>query len=749
MTATGRWACAVCGQARPPFRRPADAPCRVCVARAESAATMAADRDRVVAAVLAVDPPLPAEAVAERVEQVTPQREQRRVLAGAVTNDTTWCTGSTVAPPVLDRLIGALAGLGTDRFEPPRCGTCGHARRSVGRDADGARICKACEASQRRRADCVDCGRTKPIGKRLDDGTALCFRCWRNRPDQLRECADCAEPRPVHAYLPDGRPVCPRCYMRRSRGFGTTPARATAVCIDCGRERFCVGITTGAPRCKRCYPDRTAPCTSCGRGQSVAVVWADRPYCDQCRGHILDRSGTCERCHQQRRIDPRNTNGHAWCSTCAGLPPLSVCTRCGNEARLWERGRCRACAVQLRLDSLLAAAPPDVAGQLAPLRAVAAADPRLIGDLDWFHQPTGRLLTQLFEGTVAVSHHALDTLGTRPAQHLRHLLVTAGVLPARDEALAGLERWLAALLDTIEHPDDRHIVDTYATWHVLRRRRARAAHAGPSGDATGARRTIRVATELLAWLRDHHTRLDQLTQADIDLWVASGPPSRRLARTFLNWAASRRIATPVKIHIPSHRHPATTTTADSYQDVVTRLVTDTTLPRAERSAGLLVALYAQPVSRIVRLHIDHVTTIAADHVTLALGRHHIELPPVLAELVTDLINDLPPATSTTQRWLFPGGHPGQPITADWLATRIANHGLPVDALRASALLELAAEVPAAFLADLLGLSPQTAVRWAQASGGEWTNYVATTTRGHRAASSPNRAEQENSATTNS
>lgn len=734
MTAAARWPCAQCGQARPPFRRPAETPCGVCAARAESAAAMTADRDRVVAAVLAVDPQLRAEAVAGLVEQVTPQRQQRRVLAGAVTSDPAWATGSTVAPPVIERLIGALAGLGTDRFEPPRCGTCGRARRSIGRDAGGARICKACEARHRRRADCADCGSTKPIGKRLDDGTALCHPCWRNRPDQRRECADCAEPRQVQSHLPDGRSVCPRCYMRRARGFGTAPAEATAVCIDCGREGFCVGITTGAPRCKRCYPARTAPCASCGRDQRVAVVWADRPYCDQCRGHILDRSGTCEHCGQQRRIDPRNTNGHAWCSTCAGLPPLSLCSRCGTEARLWERGRCRACAVQLRLDSLLAAAPPAVAGQLAPLRAAVAADPRLIGDPDWFHQPTGRLLTQLFDGAVAVSHDSLDALGTRPAQHLRHLLVTAGVLAPRDETLAGLERWLAALLETIEHPDDRHTIDTYATWHVLRRRRARAARTGPGGDATAARRTISSATELLAWLRDHHTSLDKLTQADIDLWVASGPPSRRSARTFLRWAAARRIAPPVKIHIPSHRHPTATITADTYQAVITRLVNDTTLPGAERAAGLLVGLYAQPVSRIVRLHSDHVTTTAAGHVTLALGRHHIELPPVLAELITDLIEQRPHGTSTTPRWLFPGSHPGRPITPDWLAARITSHGLPVDTLRAIALLDLAAEVPAAFLADLLGISPQTAVRWAQASGGEWTNYVATTTRDRRTTS---------------
>ena len=106
---------------------------------------------------------------------------------------------------------------------------------------------------------------------------------------------------------------------------------------------------------------------------------------------------------------------------------------------------------------------------------------------------------------------------------------------------------------------------------------------------------------------------------------------------------------------------------------------------------------------------------------------------MLAVLITEITDQQPPVTGT-RRWLFPGNHPGQPITPDWLAARIANHGLPADTLRANALLELAAEVPAAFLADLLGISSQTAVRWAQASGGEWTNYVATTTR-QRAADS--------------
>jgi hypothetical protein len=40
------------------------------------------------------------------------------------------------------------------------------------------------------------------------------------------------------------------------------------------------------------------------------------------------------------------------------------------------------------------------------------------------------LIAQLFGGTVAGSHGALDAVDSRPGEHLRHLLVTAGILPA-------------------------------------------------------------------------------------------------------------------------------------------------------------------------------------------------------------------------------------------------------------------------------------------------------------------------------
>jgi hypothetical protein len=44
--------------------------------------------------------------------------------------------------------------------------------------------------------------------------------------------------------------------------------------------------------------------------------------------------------------------------------------------------------------------------------------------------------------------------------------------------------------------------------------------------------------------------------------------------------------------------------------------------------------------------------------------------------------------------------------------------------RRAALTDLAALLPAAVLADLLSLSPQTAVHWARQAGADWSGYAA-------------------------
>ncbi|HEX4099485.1 MAG TPA: hypothetical protein VHY21_02930, partial [Pseudonocardiaceae bacterium] len=80
---------------------------------------------------------------------------------------------------------------------------------------------------------------------------------------------------------------------------------------------------------------------------------------------------------------------------------------------------------------------------------------------------------------------------------------------------------------------------------------------------------------------------------------------------------------------------------------------------------------------------------------------------------------------STPQWLFPGLTPGRPLTASGLSLKLTQFGMHARPARNAALAALAAELPPAVLADLLGLHYQTATRWAQLVSRDWYAYVAT------------------------
>lgn len=90
-----------------------------------------------------------------------------------------------------------------------------------------------------------------------------------------------------------------------------------------------------------------------------------------------------------------------------------------------------------------------------------------------------------------------------------------------------------------------------------------------------------------------------------------------------------------------------------------------------------------------------------------------------------------PHGSNTPRWLFPGLVPGQPIDGHSLTNLLNRHGITVRLARNAALATLASDLPAAILADLLGLHVNTAVRWVAYARRDWTDYLALRAAGHK------------------
>lgn len=101
-------------------------------------------------------------------------------------------------------------------------------------------------------------------------------------------------------------------------------------------------------------------------------------------------------------------------------------------------------------------------------------------------RPAARtLLRAMGDGTVPVTHQGLDQVeDTETVRYIRRVLVASGVLPAHDEHLNRLQRWLHRTLADIGDPQQRRIVNRYAHWHHLRRLRART---GPHTPVTADR----------------------------------------------------------------------------------------------------------------------------------------------------------------------------------------------------------------------------------------------------------------------
>jgi hypothetical protein len=216
--------------------------------------------------------------------------------------------------------------------------------------------------------------------------------------------------------------------------------------------------------------------------------------------------------------------------------------------------------------------------------------------------------------------------------------VAGGILPVRDERLAGLERWASQKTSLVQDPAERRILRSFATWHHLRRLRGESQRHHITGEqADYVHNEVRAALKLIAWLRGNGKNLAACTQHDIDTWLTGGPGTNYHARAFVLWT-SRRGHTH-DLDIP--RHPRNETLTQIEDDkrwaLVRGLLHDDHHAIEDRVAGLLVLLYGEPLARIARLTRDQITH-SPPQAQLLLGTVPLDLPAPLDELVRQLLD---------------------------------------------------------------------------------------------------------------
>lgn len=620
---------------------------------------------------------------------------------------------SVGAPSVIARLVHQLRVRGADLPEPA-CAVCGRTGRPLIRTPGGG-VCGRCRNRQTAQP-CARCGVSKPVAGRDPQGRPLCAVCA-DRPQRL--CGRCGRTRRIarraHDDLPD---ICDSCYKL-----------PVAICSRCGQRRSCSFAAGREPVCTRCAPRRTAICSHCGKDRPPTARWPEGPVCDPCYTAALRRRGRCANCGAERRLVAPAGPDATICADCADLPAWNVCIDCGIEDKLYERGRCNRCSLRRRTADLLRAGSEQLTTELTPIyeSITATSTPRTA--LNWLRGGAGaKILAELAAGTLPISHQALDSHQHRQAaDYLRQVLVANKVLPVRDEALATTERFLAATLQAIPSGGDRRLVHAYATWKVLRRLRRSAANSTrPRTYTRHAHAHITAATTFLAWLADRGTTLDRAGQADVDTWLTGGP-GRYDVRDFLLWANTAGHARPLEVPTRGRR-TGHATNPDERWAIVARLLHQNTIDLTDRVAGLLLLLYGQQLSRITAMTTTQITHHDGQ-LTIRFGTHNVQIPEPLAGLIQALIRDgrryLGVGSPTTPtKWLFPGMMPGMPLTPARLGERLRKLGIAAQTGRRATLTHLAAQLPAAVLADLLNLAPTTAVHWVRDAGGDWNRYAA-------------------------
>ena len=601
------------------------------------------------------------------------------------------------------------------------CRDCGRVRNPAVRLPDGGALCHACW--KRPQHTCVSCGKTAPAALLAEEG-AYCHLCYDRHRRPLRQCGKCGRMAKIHRNARDGQPdLCDRCY----RG----PEQE---CSRCGRVRPCVRVTSDEPICHTCYARDERPrmtCARCQRDMPVNAFWPIGPVCQGCYTAIVRTPAECAHCHQSHPLIGRAANGAGLCGSCAGTDIDFTCRQCGRSGHPYGHGRCAYCVLADKVTELLTGPDGAVAPELEPL-AEAFTRVRLpFNAIHWIRQsPAAGLIKHLVAQQRPITHDLLDELPPGHSLHyLRQILVQTGILPQRDEDLERVPAWLEHHLAG-QPPGHARLVRPFLHWSLLRRARSRAARR-PFPASIGRQLRIRVliALELLAWIDQQGTTLAELCQDDVDRWLAEEQTQRRYRVSyFLNWTTDRGLSRRLTVPAIPRQEPADFLGEDQRWQLLQRCLTDGTLPIGVRAAGALVLLFGLQLQRIRHLTAGQITD-KDDNAYLTAGRQPVLLPPRLGAILRELAAQPPPRLMISHgpdapRWLFPGRVPGQPLDLHSLINQLNRHGISARPARNGALAALASDLPAAVLADFLGIHVNTAVRWVIYVRKDWTDYLA-------------------------
>ncbi|WP_262453335.1 site-specific integrase [Arthrobacter sp. A2-55] len=528
-------------------------------------------------------------------------------------------------------------------------------------------------------------------------------------------CSSCQKEAPCRFSGTD-KAICTACQR----------ARRLDVCGACGNTRECRFAGTAKAVCNQCANLRE-PCIRCGETRLIRQRSPDgRALCWSCVPPIIE---PCTECHRERVVNGR-VDGLPYCPSCYPRQPSSFrdCLRCGRHEHLLQSRLCLRCSADDKIRSLF---PEEIIAshpRVSALRtACAAADPERI--LSTFrYRTTVDLLRWLLANPELLTHQAIDEIAAeRATRTVRAFLVEYKVLPHRDEHLARFEAWITRTAVELLNPKERRAFTQFARWRHLRYLRGQPGLTRPA-QAAFRKRELQHVINLLNWAHQQGSSLVSLRQEDVDRWLGTGLPDRRLVREFLKW--TRRNAYSTTLTAPSVMRSQLTIGGTDGQDRMQLLDNALSSPPSDprtTMAAALVLLYGITPARIVQLRVQDLF-LDGGVIFIRLGSEPLALPKKIGEIAELALAARDAArmfgSVTDNEWLFPGTRAGHPLSPQALTRRLKMIGIEPQAVRSGALTSLAGQLPPVILARLTGLDITSATRWAGAVSASNARYAA-------------------------
>ena len=205
------------------------------------------------------------------------------------------------------------------------------------------------------------------------------------------------------------------------------------------------------------------------------------------------------------------------------------------------------------------------------------------------------------------------------------------------------------------------IIDQFVHWKVLRHMRRQAGKDRlTNGVFQSSRSRLRRVVALLVWLEERGRSIETATQSDLEEYLVTQPKSviGELGQ-FLIWTRQTGLNHTLTSTYQSSSEPQVTMSDDDRWDHVNTLLHDESIRLHTRIAGLLMLLFAQPITTICAMRTEQVDTSSGDRVLVTFEATPIEMPDPLAVLIRTHIR----ATRASllrqprQRMALPRRHP--------------------------------------------------------------------------------------------